>query len=137
VPTQFPHGIETPVTVLTDADGVGWGVVVDNGDLLTYQDHASPRPSPEVLRQRIEAAKQDSRQFRVDTRAIRTNAIAQIDLVKGTTNAPSAFPSLPSGFTAAQNRALVNDLRRELIDTQREVKDLAGIVRQMLRDQKD
>jgi hypothetical protein len=126
-PDVYPNGIEAPVVVLQDDDGKGWGVVVDSGDLLTYQDHASPRPSPEVLRQRIVDAKQARRDLRTDTRTVRTNMIANIDTLKAT--AP-----LTNGFSAAQNRLLVNDVRRELIDTQQEVKALAEVVRQMLKD---
>lgn len=65
-----------------------------------------------------------------EARSVRTNMTVNINDVQATT-------PLTNGFTAAQNRQLVNDLRRELLDTQRELRDLAGIVRQLLNDEKD
>lgn len=56
-PEAHPRGIETPVVVIQSVTN-GWGIGLaasDDGDLLTYIDHQSPRPSPEVVAQRIEA----------------------------------------------------------------------------------
>lgn len=130
VPTPFPDGIETPVLVLQDVDTQqAWGFVADNGDLIGgYLDHASPRPDAATLRQRIEAERQAKRDLRQATRAIRTNMTANIDAMQATT-------ALTNGFTAAQNRTLVNDLRRELIDTQQELKALAEALLKMQRAQ--
>ena len=54
-PRIEPNGIETPVVVIQSATNE-WGIGVvadDDGNLATYIDHQSPRPSPEVIRQRI------------------------------------------------------------------------------------
>lgn len=126
-PTPMPNGIEAPVLVLTDDNGVGYGVIVDGGDLLTYQDHASPRPSEAVLRQRIQQARAYRAALRRDARTVRANMVANIQTMQGAA-------ALTNGFTATQNRALINDIRRELIDTQQEVRDLTAILRKMLKD---
>lgn len=71
LPFSFPSGIECPVVVLTDADGKGWGVIPDGGDLVTYLDHASPRPDKSVIAQRIQEVRADRQALRDDLKANR------------------------------------------------------------------
>lgn len=58
-PQLFREGIESPVLVLqSQTNGTpAYGIVATtNGDLVTYIDHASPRPSQEEINQRISTA---------------------------------------------------------------------------------
>jgi hypothetical protein len=58
-PIPYDQPIETPALVLTSHDG-GLGIAqaaLDNGEIVTYTYHASPIPSPEVLRERFEKAR--------------------------------------------------------------------------------
>jgi hypothetical protein len=58
-PIPYDQPIETPALVLTSHDG-GLGIAqaaLDDGTVITYTYHASPIPSPEVLRARFEAAR--------------------------------------------------------------------------------
>jgi len=128
-PMPAPNGIETPVMILTDlADtNTAYGYYSDEGELIGgIFDHASPR-DPAAIKQRIESNRVFRTVLRQEARTVRTNMTANIDTMTATTG-------LTNGFTATQNRQLVNDLRRELIDTQKELNDLAGIVRKILKD---
>lgn len=58
-PVLFQYGIESPVLVLqSQTNGTpAYGIVATtNGDLVTYIDHASPRPSQEEINQRVATA---------------------------------------------------------------------------------
>lgn len=110
-PTPMPNGIEAPVVVLTDDNGVGYGVIVDGGDLLTYQDHASPRPSEAVLRQRIQQARADRAALRRDARTVRTNMV-----------------NLATTATTAQAQ------QQQIEELRKAVRDLSAIIRKQLKD---
>jgi hypothetical protein len=70
-PVLMPNGIETPVVVIqSQTVGKGIGVIAtDEGDLLTYIDHESPRPAGEVIQSRIAAAVEAKRKARADAKA--------------------------------------------------------------------
>ena len=58
LPRQEPTGIEAPVVVLTSiSNAYGIGVVAgDDGQLITYVDHQSPRPdATEIARRQADA----------------------------------------------------------------------------------
>jgi hypothetical protein len=71
VPTLIEGGIEVPVIVIQSQTlGKGIGIVAtDEGDLLTYIDHESPRPAGEVIQSRIAAAVEAKRKARADAKA--------------------------------------------------------------------
>lgn len=57
-PSQFPDGIEAPLMILTSQTN-GWGIGImaaDDGTLLTYTDHQSPRPAATQTARRQAAA---------------------------------------------------------------------------------
>jgi hypothetical protein len=58
VPMVIESGIETPVLVLqSQSAGYGIGVIAtDDGDIATYIDHQSPRPSADEIKARVQAA---------------------------------------------------------------------------------
>lgn len=98
IPVPMPSGIEVPVIVLTDAAGVGWGFVADAGDLISYQDHASPRPDQSEIARRISEVKATRATLRDDLKANKT-ALQALSV---------------SSFTAAQKTQL-NALIAEII----------------------
>jgi uncharacterized membrane protein len=122
-PEQFPAGIESPVLVLQTADGKGVGVIADGLDLVTYVDHASPRPSKEVLAARVAAAKAERQALRdilKDIRVETTNNIADCATISAsTTNTANAAQGVQirklADELADTNRQL-NRLRRALLD---------------------
>ena len=71
VPTLIEGGIEVPVVVIqSQTAGKGIGVVAtDEGELVTYIDHESPRPAGEVIQSRIAAAVEAKRKARVVAKA--------------------------------------------------------------------
>jgi hypothetical protein len=123
-PQQFPTGIESPVLVLQTADGKGIGVVADEtGELISYLDHASPRPSKEVLAARVAAAKAERQALRdvlKDIRTETTNNIADcVTISASTTNTANAAQGTQirklADELADTNRQL-NRLRKALLD---------------------
>ena len=71
VPMLIEDGIEVPVLVLqSQVAGKGIGLVAtDDGDIVTYIDHESPRPAGEVIQSRIAAAVEAKRKARADAKA--------------------------------------------------------------------
>jgi nucleoid-associated protein YgaU len=122
-PQSFDAGIETPVLVLQTADGKGVGVVADGLDLVTYVDHASPRPDAATLAARVAAAKSERQSLRdvlKDIRVETTNNIADcVTISASTTNTANAAQGTQirklSDEVADTNRQL-NRLRKALLD---------------------
>jgi hypothetical protein len=122
-PQVYPDGIESPVLVLQTADGKGVGVIADGLDLVTYVDHASPRPDAATLAARIAAAKAERAALRDVLRDIRaetaTNLLDCADIAASTTNTANAAQGRQleklAGELADTNRQL-NRLRRALLD---------------------
>jgi hypothetical protein len=122
-PAQFSDGIESPVLVLQTADGKGVGVVADGLDLVTYVDHASPRPDAATLAARIAAAKAERQALRdvlKDIRTETTNNIADCASISAsTTNTANAAQGTQikklADELADANRQL-NRLRKALLD---------------------
>lgn len=79
VPTLIEGGIEVPVVVIqSQTVGKGIGVIAtDEGDLLTYIDHESPRPAGEVIQSRIAAAVEAKRKARADAKEAAKNGNLQ------------------------------------------------------------
>lgn len=126
-PQDFPGGIAIP------ASGTNNPYMrieaTSAGEVIAYAAHSLPYDAAKAESNRVaEIVKRNT--LRGEARTVRTNMIANINDMQSTA-------ALTNGFTAAQDRALANDLRRELIDTQRELRDLAGIVRQLLAAPKD
>lgn len=125
-PQQFSNGIETPVVVLTtDPAGIGIGVIADDvGNLVTYVDHASPRPDAATLAARKAAAKAANdalRQALRDNRAVTTNIIATVQALDLTDT------------TAAGQKAQLIILRKAVIDLAQEHNKLRSVVRDVLK----
>lgn len=141
LPENHPVGIETPVVVLLDATnrttGIGLEATVD-GDLVTYQYHASPIDFAAVESNRA-AATAYRNQMRLATKAIRTNIVALLDATS-TNIAQSQAIVVSSTSSTAQVRSAVVDVRRELIDahqqlrqTQQEIQNLRAVVRDIIK----
>jgi len=124
-PQPMPSGVETPVLVLRAQDGAGVGVVADGLDLVTYLDHASPRPDDATLSNRVAAARLARATLRDTLRTVRVNMATNI-------NETQAI-SVTSTSSTAQVRSAVIDLRRELIDTQQELQRLRSAVADIVR----
>jgi uncharacterized membrane protein len=122
-PQSFDAGIETPVLVLQTVDGKGVGVVADGLDLVTYVDHASPRPDAATLAARVAAAKAERQALRdvlKDIRTETTNNIADcVTISASTTNTANAAQGTQirklADELADTNRQL-NRLRKALLD---------------------
>ena len=122
-PAQFADGIESPVLVLQTVDGKGVGVVADGLDLITYVDHASPRPDAATLAARVAAAKAERQALRdvlKDIRVETTNNIADcVTISASTTNTANAAQGTQikklADELADANRQL-NRLRKALLD---------------------
>jgi hypothetical protein len=116
-PTPMPYGIETPVLVLPSANTgtPAYGIVVDSsGQLVTYEDHASPRPDAAERQRRIAEAI--------------TNQVSIVDALKAlkttmTNNIAQAQAIDPASFTGAQ-KTQVQALRKAMIDNAQAVNAL-------------
>lgn len=120
--------IEVPALIVRDIveTNKAYGFYSIGGELVGgILDHASPR-DPSAIAQRIESNRLERIQLRQDARTVRTNMLQNITDAQAIT--------LSSTSTTAQVRSATIDLRRELIDTQQQVRDLAAIVRKMLKD---
>lgn len=126
-PPEFPRGIVIPAaTNGTPSFGIG---TTPDGDLFTYIDHASPRDPVAAASNKL-AAILARAQIRIDLKTVRTNIATSIDNCTTNIADMGLLSNLTNGFTAAENRSLVNALRRELEDADREMKAVA----QELRD---
>ena len=118
-------GFEGPVLVLQTTDGKGIGVVADEtGELISYVDHSSPRPSKEVLAARVAAAKAERQALRDVLKDIRTETTNNIaDCVSISASATNNTAAVAQGTQikkladelADANRQL-NRLRKALLD---------------------
>jgi uncharacterized membrane protein len=122
-PQYSATGFEGPVLVLNTTDGKGVGVVADGLDLVTYVDHASPRPDAATLAARVAAAKAERQALRdvlKDIRVETTNNIADcVTISASTTNTANAAQGTQikrlADEVADTNRQL-NRLRKALLD---------------------
>jgi uncharacterized membrane protein len=122
-PQYSATGFEGPVLVLNTTDGKGVGVVADGLDLVTYVDHASPRPDAATLAARVAAAKAERQALRdvlKDIRVETTNNIADcVTISASTTNTANAAQGQQikklADELADTNRQL-NRLRKALLD---------------------
>jgi hypothetical protein len=126
LPVPMPTGIESPVVVLTDADGKGWGVVADGGDLVTYPDHASPRPDAATIAARIHAARATNALLRADLVTVRTNTAQNITDCQNL---------VATNFSAGGQRQTINGIEAELVDVNRQLQALRKIIAQHLRSE--
>jgi regulator of protease activity HflC (stomatin/prohibitin superfamily) len=87
-PRIEPNGIEVPVIVLQSAtNDYGIGVIAsDDGALLTYVDHQSPRPPPAVIQARIAEALAERR---AGVESARTNRAAAIPAAAAANSIPA------------------------------------------------
>lgn len=136
-PVPFPNGITSEGRIiaqgvdveLTDPDAgyilaveddAGktnkWLLTILDGEVLAVQISASPEISKAKRKQKVRQLKQDRRALRQEAKTIRTNLTATVNL--------------PANFTDAETRQLVNTLRKQMID-------LSGLMRQVLKDSKD
>ena len=142
-PQQVHEGIETPVLILaTTNPDKGVGIVADPQtlDIITYLDHESPRPTPEVIAARIAAEKAKRDLLRLDLRGVRTNLVAVIDLTNTNIVDCQAIKAATTNVTNAAQGKQISDLAGEAVDTNRRLKDLAqelqnlrAIVRDMVK----
>lgn len=88
----YPRAIEVPVVIVaSETSKKGYGILTtDDGTVVTYLDHESPRPSPEVIAQR----KMDAINAANARKAQRTNDVAQAQLAKANANAANSVPAL-------------------------------------------
>jgi hypothetical protein len=122
-PKLYPDGIESPVLVLQTADGKGVGVIADGLDLVTYVDHASPRPDAATIAARVAAAKAERQALRDVLKDIRVETVTNIadcvTISASTTNTANAAQGVQirklADELADTNRQL-NRLRRALLD---------------------
>jgi hypothetical protein len=125
-PQQFPAGIESPGLVLQTADGKGVGVVADGLDLVTYVDHASPRPDAATLAARVAAAKAERQALRDVLKDIRTE----------TTNNIADCASISASTTNTANAAQGQQIKKladEVADTNRQLNRLRKALLDYLR----
>lgn len=123
-PVPFEKGIEVPVVVLTEANGAGWGVVADGDDLVTYQDHASPRPSDAVIAAAIASNKAARAQLRLDLRDVRLQTV---------TNLADCQALTATNFPAGGQRQTVNAIEGELVDLNRQLQALRKVVSALVK----
>ena len=123
LPISMPTGIEGPVVVLDYTNGVGWGVIADNdGSLLTYQDHASPRPDAATIRQLQAAARTAGATHRQHMQAIR-DAIQAVDLSTNGTLYIAITNTTGTTKTALQQvRQTMSDIKAALKSLRDEMK---------------
>jgi hypothetical protein len=111
--------------ILTDTNFYRWLIWVDElGVVQATQVSASPEVAFTTRVARINAQRIGVKDLKQDIRDLKvsmTNGIASAD--QNITDA-QAIVALTNGFTAAESRSMVNAIRGELIDTDREVKDL-------------
>jgi hypothetical protein len=104
-PRVEEHGLEVPVLVLTSATNqYGIGLIAsDDGDLLTYIDHQSPRPTADVIAERIRVEREAQRE-RLEK--LRNIADRMQNVASQSTNQTSAAQQ------GAQIEKIANDVRR-------------------------
>jgi hypothetical protein len=124
LPVPMPTGIEAPVVVLTDSDGKGWGVVADAGELVTYADHASPRPDAAIIAARQAAARADNQAHRERIAAIK----ADLDQVEAALDQADVTTTGPLGVAVAAttgvNKTALTEVRKVLVDIKAAAKNL-------------
>jgi len=144
-PAPFPEGIETPVLVLQDLTqtNVAYGFYADDGELIGgILDHASPR-DPVAIQDRITSNRLFRSVLRQDAKTVRTNMTALIDLSSTNIAAIKLINVGTNANAAAVRSALILSIVQleETAKIQKqqgqEIKSLAGIVRQLLKDSKD
>jgi hypothetical protein len=126
LPEQLENGVETPVLILRTANPEkGVGIVADPQtlDLVVYLDHESPR-DPALIAARIAAERDKRNQLRLDLKAIRVNCATNILEVQAID---------PTDSSAAAQKSQIQALKRELVDTQRELQNLRAIVRDLIK----
>lgn len=99
---------------------------IDNetmAEALGVDDNA---PTREALKEAARSNRLARAEMRQDARAVRTNMVAIIDRTIENS-------ALTNNFTAAEARATINGLRRDLLATQREVRDLSAVILRILR----
>lgn len=113
-PVDFPNGIALPAQT---SGAPYFGVLADSdGDLVTFEAHASPYDDA-LAKSNLTAALTAKAAWKADLRALR-------DSIATNVNDAKAIVALTNNFTAAQCKTTVNDLRKELIDLAKDVKDL-------------
>jgi hypothetical protein len=125
LPVPMPTGIEAPVVVLTDADGKGWGVVADGGDLVTYPDHASPRPDAATIAARIAAARAEGQTRRARLLAIEIDLLTidtAVDEMMAVDLSATGSIGVAIAATTGVNKAALTALRNALIDVRAKAK---------------
>jgi hypothetical protein len=106
----MPYGIETPVLVIPSANTgtPSYGIVVDsNGQIITYEDHASPRPDAVERQRRIAEAIGNQVSIVDALKALKTtmtNNIAQAQAID-----PSAFSGGQKTQVQALRKAIIDD----------------------------
>jgi hypothetical protein len=99
--------------------------VADGGDLVTYPDHASPRPNAAVIAERIAAARATNALLRASLVAVRTNTANNIFDCQ----ALSA-----TNFTGGA-KTTISKMQAEMVDTLRELQALRKIIAQHIRSE--
>jgi uncharacterized membrane protein len=125
-PQYSATGFEGPVLVLNTTDGKGVGVVADGLDLVTYVDHASPRPDAATLAARVAAAKAERQALRDVLKDIRTE----------TTNNIADCASISASTTNTANAAQGQQIKKladEVADTNRQLNRLRKALLDYLR----
>ena len=126
-PQYSATGFEGPVLVLQTQNGQGIGVVADEtGELISYLDHASPRPSKEVLAARVAAAKAERQALRDVLKDIRVETVTNI------ADCATISASTTNTANAAQGTQ-IRKLADELADTNRQLLRLRKALLDYLR----
>ena len=136
LPVPMPTGIEAPVVVLTDSDGKGWGVVADGGDLVTYPDHASPRPDAATIAARIAAARAEGKAHRDRIAAIQTDldqAEAALEAINVTA---SGALGTAIAATTGVNKTALTAVRTTLVDFKTAAKNLRQAAEKLRKEVK-
>jgi hypothetical protein len=88
-PRSEPNGIEAPVIVLQSRTN-DWGIGIiasDDGDLVTYMDHQSPRPDDPTLQARRDSAIAAHQAEKAAYKALLAAIVADTKLDKATKDA--------------------------------------------------
>lgn len=132
-PKEFPTGIAVP-----DSTGTNpvWEIGVDNGVVVAWQAHASPYKHSVAESNRLAALVELDAMIATSKLLI---GVAQTNKnqMQGTANLTNITvnANLTNGVYAKESRTLVNDMRRELIDTQDALIETIRLFKKYLKDQ--
>jgi hypothetical protein len=110
--------------------------VADGGDLVTYPDHASPRPDAATIAARQAQARADAQAHRDRIAAIKTDldqVEAALDQVDVTT---TGTLGVAIAATTGVNKTALTETRKVLVDLKAAAKNLRQAAEKLRRDVK-